>query len=78
MANIGQVKQVIGPVVDVSFAEESSLPEIYNALEINRAKAMFWSSKYSSTWVRIASAPLRWTLRRVWFAAWKWSTPNAQ
>jgi F-type H+-transporting ATPase subunit beta len=35
MANIGRVKQVIGPVVDVSFAE-GKLPEIYNALEIQR------------------------------------------
>jgi len=38
MANIGRVKQVIGPVVDVSFAEEGSkLPDILNALEIKRA-----------------------------------------
>ncbi len=36
MANIGQVKQVIGPVVDVRFPDESTLPEIYNALEIKR------------------------------------------
>ena len=37
MANIGQVKQVIGPVVDVSFAgDDSKLPEILNALEIKR------------------------------------------
>ncbi|MCB0611271.1 MAG: F0F1 ATP synthase subunit beta, partial [Lewinella sp.] len=37
MANIGQVKQVIGPVVDVSFsAEGAKLPEILNALEIKR------------------------------------------
>ena len=37
MANIGEVKQVIGPVVDVSFAGEgSTLPEILNALEISR------------------------------------------
>ena len=36
MANIGHVKQVIGPVVDVHFPNEASLPEIYNALEINR------------------------------------------
>jgi len=35
MANIGQVKQVIGPVVDISFAE-GKLPEIFNALEIKR------------------------------------------
>ncbi|MGB3547316.1 MAG: F0F1 ATP synthase subunit beta [Saprospiraceae bacterium] len=37
MANIGQVKQVIGPVVDVSFAGENiKLPSILNALEIER------------------------------------------
>jgi F-type H+-transporting ATPase subunit beta len=37
MANIGQVKQVIGPVVDVSFAGEGSvLPEIFNSLYIER------------------------------------------
>ena len=37
MANIGQVKQVIGPVVDVSFSGEGAkLPEILNALEIKR------------------------------------------
>ena len=37
MANIGHVKQVIGPVVDVSFSgEESNLPDIFNALEIKR------------------------------------------
>ncbi|HMQ48156.1 MAG TPA: F0F1 ATP synthase subunit beta [Saprospiraceae bacterium] len=38
MANIGHVKQVIGPVVDVSFSGEGAkLPEIHNALEIQRA-----------------------------------------
>ncbi|PSR09266.1 MAG: F0F1 ATP synthase subunit beta [Bacteroidetes bacterium] len=37
MANIGLVKQVIGPVVDVSFSGEGSkLPEILSALEIKR------------------------------------------
>ncbi len=37
MANTGHVKQVIGPVVDVSFSHEGSkLPEILNALEIKR------------------------------------------
>ena len=37
MANIGHVKQVIGPVVDVSFSGEGShLPEILTALEIQR------------------------------------------
>jgi F-type H+-transporting ATPase subunit beta len=37
MANIGRIKQVIGPVVDVSFdGEGAKLPEIFNALTINR------------------------------------------
>ena len=37
MANIGRVKQVIGPVVDVSFSgEDSRIPEILNALVIKR------------------------------------------
>ncbi len=36
MAHIGHVKQVIGPVVDVAFPDENSLPEIYNALEIEQ------------------------------------------
>ncbi|MEZ5008186.1 MAG: F0F1 ATP synthase subunit beta [Chitinophagales bacterium] len=38
MANIGKVKQVIGPVVDVVFAEgENNLPAILNALVIKKA-----------------------------------------
>jgi F-type H+-transporting ATPase subunit beta len=37
MANTGKIKQVIGPVVDVSFAgEDVVLPKILNALEITR------------------------------------------
>ncbi len=37
MANIGKIKQIIGPVVDVSFEEEGSvIPEILNALIIKR------------------------------------------
>ncbi len=36
MANVGKVKQVIGPVVDVSFeGEDVILPEIFNALVID-------------------------------------------
>ncbi len=38
MANIGHIKQIIGPVIDVSFAGEGSkLPEIFNALSIKRS-----------------------------------------
>ncbi|MGQ0647801.1 MAG: F0F1 ATP synthase subunit beta [Gemmatimonadaceae bacterium] len=33
-ANVGKIVQVIGPVLDVEF-EANSLPELYNALEIN-------------------------------------------
>ena len=37
MANKGKVSQVIGPVVDVVFAEQGSvLPKIYNALTVSR------------------------------------------
>lgn len=37
MANVGQIKQIIGPVVDVSFQDENAvLPEILNALQIER------------------------------------------
>ncbi len=39
MANIGHVKQIIGPVVDVSFASTGKLPEIFSALEIKRTGA---------------------------------------
>ncbi len=37
MANIGHIKQIIGPVVDVSFSgDDSKLPDILNALSIKR------------------------------------------
>jgi F-type H+-transporting ATPase subunit beta len=37
MANIGRIKQIIGPVVDVSFSEEgSTLPKILNGLKITK------------------------------------------
>ena len=37
MANVGTIKQVIGPVVDVMFSgQDSKLPEILNALTIKR------------------------------------------
>ncbi len=36
MPNVGKIKQIIGPVVDVYFGEGSQLPEIFNALELTR------------------------------------------
>jgi F-type H+-transporting ATPase subunit beta len=39
MANKGIIQQIIGPVVDVSFSEEGSqVPNLYNALEIQRSE----------------------------------------
>ena len=36
--NLGKIAQIIGPVIDVTFDQEGSkLPEIYDALEIERA-----------------------------------------
>ncbi len=36
MANVGKIKQIIGPVVDVHFSGDNKLPEIFNALELTR------------------------------------------
>src|ERR1700760_1367238 len=36
MPNVGKIKQIIGPVVDVYFGGGSKLPEIFNALELTR------------------------------------------
>lgn len=36
MPNIGKIAQIIGPVVDVSFADDAKLPKIYDALEVVR------------------------------------------
>ena len=36
MASIGNIKQIIGAVVDVQFSGENKLPEILHALEITR------------------------------------------
>jgi len=36
MPNVGKIKQIIGPVVDVYFGGGSMLPELFNALEITR------------------------------------------
>src|SRR5258708_3696507 len=36
MPNIGKIAQIIGPVVDVSFADDAHLPQIFSALEIEK------------------------------------------
>lgn len=36
MPNIGKISQIIGPVVDVSFANDGQLPRIFDALEITK------------------------------------------
>ena len=38
MANTGKIKAIIGAVVDVQFDSDSKLPEIYNALEVDRGE----------------------------------------
>jgi len=50
MPNIGKIAQIIGPVVDVSFADDAHLPQIFSALEIekeNGQKDRFRSSTTS-------------------------------
>ena len=36
MANTGKIKQIIGAVVDVHFADDNKLPEIFHALELTK------------------------------------------
>jgi F-type H+-transporting ATPase subunit beta len=36
MASVGKIKQIIGAVVDVHFANDNALPDIYNALELTK------------------------------------------
>src|ERR1035437_8823547 len=36
MPNIGKIVQIIGPIVDVSFADDAHLPKINDALEIEK------------------------------------------
>ena len=36
MANIGKVVQIIGAVLDVHFADDNKLPQIFNALELTK------------------------------------------
>ncbi|MCO4292459.1 F0F1 ATP synthase subunit beta [Solitalea sp. MAHUQ-68] len=36
MPNIGKIAQIIGPVVDVSFANDATLPKIYDALIVTK------------------------------------------
>jgi F-type H+/Na+-transporting ATPase subunit beta len=38
MENVGKIKQIIGPVIDVEFTDK--LPELLNALEIERSKGV--------------------------------------
>jgi F-type H+-transporting ATPase subunit beta len=39
MPNVGKIKQIIGPVIDVHFDSDNKLPEIYNSLEVVRENA---------------------------------------
>ncbi|MCK4360163.1 MAG: hypothetical protein KAV70_00340, partial [Bacteroidales bacterium] len=32
--NVGQISQIIGPVIDVTFDQDAELPNIFDALEV--------------------------------------------
>ncbi len=40
MSNIGKIKQIIGAVVDVHFSESKQLPQILNAIEIDKGNGI--------------------------------------
>jgi len=48
--NIGEISQVIGPVIDVTFDQEgTTLPNILDALEIKRENVKPWLLNVSNT-----------------------------
>ena len=54
MANIGKITQIIGPVVDVGFEGEYSLPQILDALEVTRPDGQIKTQRHAA-----AAAPVR-------------------
>ncbi len=58
---VGEVIQIIGPVVDISFERAgNNLPDIHDALEVTRddGQVMLWNASCIS--VRIPSGPSPW------------------
>ena len=43
----GHIVQIIGPVIDVAFDDESHLPNLLDALEIEKAMEINSSRKYN-------------------------------
>ena len=54
--HIGEVVQVIGPVLDIRFAHDE-LPALLNAMKLT-TKAHGWLPRLRSRWVTIRSAVL--------------------
>lgn len=52
MANIGKIVQVIGPVLDVKFDSEKSLPNLLNALVIKQGDKEIGSRGCTTRWWR--------------------------
>ena len=57
---VAKIAQIIGPVVDVAFDENSKLPDIYDALEVvnNEEPLSCWNA--SMILARIKFAPSPW------------------
>jgi F0F1-type ATP synthase beta subunit len=72
MSNTGKIVQVIGPVVDVQFAE-NSIPPIYQALTVDftvAGKKESLTLRCSSTSATASPAPSRCPPPRASCAAW--------
>ena len=47
MANIGKIVQIVGAVLDIRFEDEKNLPNLLNALEINKEN---WEDEFYKSW----------------------------
>lgn len=65
MSATGKVVQVIGPVVDVEFPLDDKLPEINDALKIDKGDGTTLTTEVSLNWVTVWYGRLPWTVPMV-------------
>ena len=69
--NNGRIAQIIGPVIDVAFDQESDLPNLLDALEITRDNGEIISLKHNRLSEKTPSAPSQWIQLTVSAAEWQ-------
>ena len=56
----GHIVQIIGPVIDVAFDDESHLPNLLDALEIEKPNGEKLILKYNKILAKTPCVPLPW------------------